>query len=129
MDANQSLILPDCPDRPNCVCTQATRAAQAMAPLPFTGSAAAALEQVARLLQTLPRTRIVERSEGYVHAVFTSLLFRFQDDVEFYADPQLGLMHFRSASRVGYSDLGANRRRMERLSELLRKLPEFRQSL
>ncbi len=92
-----------------------------MQPLRFSGSAAQAIEHVASLLSTMPRVRVVERRENYLHAVFSSLIFRFRDDVEFLADEKSGLLHFRSAARLGYYDFGANRRRMERLSELLSK--------
>ena len=111
--------LKDCPSTPNCVCTLASRSEQAMPPLPFQGSAAGAIDSVAMLLESQPRVSLLERREDYLHVVFASLVFRFKDDVEFYADEQSGLLHFRSASRLGYSDMGANRRRMERLSELL----------
>lgn len=90
-----------------------------MPPLPFQGSAESAIDKVAKLLETLPRVREAERRKDYLHVVFASLIFRFKDDVEFFADEQRGLLHFRSASRLGYSDMGVNRRRMERISELL----------
>ena len=48
-------------------------------------------------------------------AEYRSLIFRFIDDVDFLLDEKEGVIHFRSASRVGYSDLGANRKRMERI--------------
>lgn len=122
---SQGSPLLDCPSTPNCVCTLASRPEQAMPPLPFQGSAASAIGKVVELLETLPRVRVVERRDDYLHVVFASLVFRFKDDVEFYADEQRGLLHFRSASRLGYSDLGANRSRMEgiiaRLGELLRQ--------
>jgi len=51
----------------------------------------------------------------YLHVEFRSTLFRFVDDVEFVIDEPQGLIHIRSASRVGYSDLGANRKRMEKI--------------
>ena len=59
---------------------------------------------------------------GYLRAEFTSTLFRFVDDVEFVVVPDEGVIHFRSCSRVGYSDLGANRRRMESLRKKLNAL-------
>lgn len=90
-----------------------------MQPLKFSGSDAQAIDRVAALLSTMPRVRVVEQRENYLHAVFTSLVFRFQDDVEFSADGDSGLLHFRSAARLGYFDFGANRKRMERLTELL----------
>ena len=61
----------------------------------------------------LPRTKLVEEDETYLHYEFTSLLLRFVDDVELFFDDEVKTIHFRSASRVGYGDLGVNRRRME----------------
>ncbi len=55
---------------------------------------------------------VVDR-EDYLHVEFTSLIFRFKDDTEFYLSIEDAKIHFRSASRLGYSDLGANRKRME----------------
>jgi len=61
----------------------------------------------------LPRTRLVEEDETYLHYEFTSLLLRFVDDVEFLLDDEMKTVHFRSASRTGHGDFGVNRRRME----------------
>ena len=107
--------LEPCPSTPNCVSTQATDAAKRMDPIAYRGSADDAR---ATLLRVLDRSRIeiVESTEFYVHAVFTTRLMRFKDDVEFLFDPDAGVIHFRSASRVGRSDLGTNRRRMESLA-------------
>jgi uncharacterized protein (DUF1499 family) len=66
----------------------------------------------------LPRTRLVEEDESYLHYEFTSLLLRFVDDVEFVFDDEAKIIHFRSASRTGYSDLGVNRARMEQVRAL-----------
>ena len=63
----------------------------------------------------LPRAKLVEEDEDYLHYEFTSLLLRFVDDVEFVFDDATKTIHFRSASRTGYSDLGVNRRRMEEI--------------
>jgi uncharacterized protein (DUF1499 family) len=62
---------------------------------------------------SLPRTKLVEEDGDYLHYEFTSLLIRFVDDVEFVFDEGTKIIHFRSASRIGYGDLGVNRRRME----------------
>ena len=59
--------------------------------------------------------------EAYLHYEFTSLLLRFVDDVEFLFDEATKTVHFRSASRTGYSDLGVNRRRMEQMQALVRE--------
>lgn len=61
----------------------------------------------------MPRTRIVKEDGVYLHAEVRSFLFRFVDDLEFLIDTEQSLIHMRSASRTGYSDLGVNRRRVE----------------
>ena len=71
------------------------------------------------VLTTLPRTKLVEEDEMYLHYEFTSLLLRFVDDVEFLFDDESKTVHFRSASRTGYSDLGVNRQRMEQVRSLV----------
>jgi uncharacterized protein (DUF1499 family) len=63
----------------------------------------------------MPRTDIVTLEEDYIHAECRSRIFGFVDDVEFWFDGANGVIHFRSASRMGYSDLGVNRKRMERI--------------
>lgn len=67
----------------------------------------------------MPRTVLVEEEDDYLHYQFTSLVFRFVDDVEFLFDDATKTIHFRSASRVGYGDFGVNRRRMEDLRRRL----------
>jgi len=114
--------LRDCPASPNCVCTQASRSDQRMPAIAFTGTAPAVIELIAEDIVNWPRTRIVSHKSNYLHLTVTTWLFRFVDDVEFLADEDTHLLHFRSASRLGYSDLGANRRRMKKLSNRLSKL-------
>lgn len=80
----------------------------------------AAIEEAVR---SSARTKIVERKPLYIHAEFTTLVFRFVDDVELLLDPETHRIHFRSASRKGYSDLGVNRRRMEKLCRRLAEHP------
>lgn len=104
-----------CPNSPNCVSTQAGDEPHRMAPWPFHGEAAQVKQQLMALISRQPRMRIVTQTDNYLHVEATSRLFRFVDDVEFLIDPANSVIHFRSASRVGYSDLGANRARMEKL--------------
>jgi uncharacterized protein (DUF1499 family) len=105
--------LADCPGTPNCVSSQATREASRVAAVRFRGSHYAARERAEAILRDWPRTRIVEADEHYMHAECTSLIFRFVDDFEVLVEVDTQEIHVRSASRVGYSDLGANRRRIE----------------
>jgi uncharacterized protein (DUF1499 family) len=107
--------LPQCPDKPNCVSSQASDSAHQVDPILFTGSPTVAWEKLGKVLATESRTRIVDRQEVYLHAEAHSLIFRFVDDVEFLLDSKAGVIHVRSAARSGYSDLGVNRRRVERI--------------
>ncbi len=110
-----------CPSSPNCVSSQSIEAESRIDPLFFNGDATGAEEKLVVVLNAMKRVHIVARTEGYIHAEFTSALFRFVDDVEFYVNDQERVIHFRSASRVGYSDLGANRKRMEKIQRLFEK--------
>lgn len=109
--------LASCPGSPNCVSTQAENQEHWIEPLQTKVEADGAIDLLADIVREQPRTVIVEQTGDYLRAEFRSLLFRFCDDVEFYHDRRSGLVHFRSASRVGHSDLGVNRRRMEQIRE------------
>lgn len=112
-----------CPSSPNCVSTQATDEGHAIAPFRYRKARAEAKEALKAVMATLPRTKLVEEDESYLHYEFTSLVLRFVDDVEFIFDDNTKTIHFRSASRIGYSDLGVNRQRMEQLRVLLDRTP------
>lgn len=108
-----------CPDKPNCVCSCEISGSHAIAPLIWKGGTQEGLARLKSVLATIANAR-VEPSDrpDYLHAEFTSAWFRFVDDVEFLVDPAAGVIHVRSASRVGHSDLGVNRQRVERIREL-----------
>jgi len=111
--------LPPCPSSPNCVSTLAKDEGHAIAPLRYRKSRAEAKEALKEAIRSLSRAKLVEDDETYLHYEFTSLLMRFIDDVEFLFDDESKTIHFRSASRTGYGDLGVNRRRMEEIRSLL----------
>ena len=113
--------LAECPSSPNCVSTQTALERHGMAPIPFSGSAEEAMQRVRKVIAGMPRARIVTAEGDYLHVEFRSAVFRFVDDVEFLVDPDEKVIHFRSASRVGYSDLGVNRRRMEQIRAAFEK--------
>lgn len=106
-------MLAPCPSTPNCVSSQAPDEQHRIAPLPFTGQALEAMVRLKDIVRSLPRTAIITDSGSYLHVEFTSAIFRFVDDVEFLADDAAKAIHVRSASRLGQSDLGANRKRIE----------------
>ena len=78
----------------------------------------AAKNKVFAIIAQMPRAKIVSKRGKFIHVEFKSKIFGFVDDVEFYFDKE-GVISFRSASRLGYSDLGVNRERMERIRNLL----------
>lgn len=106
---------PPCPDSPNCVFTKAEDETHAIAPIAYTGTKEEAKARLVKIIHFLPRSRIVVDKADFIHIEFTSRLFRFVDDVEFYLAVEEGMIHFRSASRAGHSDLGVNRKRMENI--------------
>lgn len=102
-----------CPDSPNCVSSFESDEEHGIQPI------RANLRQVEQVLVGLEEANIVESSDGYLYAEFTSRIMRYVDDVEFLEDPAQGVTHVRSASRLGYSDLGANRSRIENIRSLI----------
>ena len=105
--------LTPCPESPNCVSSFANDETHGIAPL------AADLRQVESVLVGMDAANIVRAADNYLYAEFTSRLMGYVDDVEFLYDPARGVTHVRSASRLGYSDLGANRKRIEAIRAAL----------
>jgi len=100
--------------KPNSVNSQAAPGNYAaIAPIPVQGDALAFFARVVKVVSAQKGARIIQQTPSYVYAEFTSPLMGYVDDVEFALDADRGLVHLRSASRLGYSDLGANRKRIE----------------
>ena len=112
--------LTPCPNSPNCVNSQATGDSHFVAPIDYACSRDEARLRLLQILKKTRRVRIVTAEENYIRVEFTSRIFRFVDDVEFYF-PKEPVIQVRSASRLGYSDMGANRRRIERIREQFSK--------
>lgn len=111
--------LAPCPRRPNCVSTEADDARHAIRPYRFFGGAEAARAALKEAMAAEPRCRLVAEEGPYLRYECESRWLRFVDDVEFVVDADAARIRFRSAARTGYSDLGVNRRRMERLRRRL----------
>ena len=108
--------LAPCKRTPNCVSSQADAdkdAGHYIAPIRITGSARGAWTALRSLLKTMPRVSLVADKEDYLYAEFTSRTMGFVDDVEFLLDDKADVIHVRSASRLGRSDFGVNRERVE----------------
>jgi uncharacterized protein (DUF1499 family) len=108
-----------CPDKPNCVSSFAGDASHQIAALEIEGSADAAWNGLQELVVNTPRVEIVASSENYIHAVYTSAVMRYRDDVEFLLRRGERDIAVRSASRVGHGDMGVNRNRIEAIRETL----------
>jgi len=108
-----------CPDRPNCVASDAVEEAKRIEPFRFDGDQAAAWSALKEAVVALPRTSIVTADDAYLHAEAKSKRLGFIDDLEFHLRPEESLIALRSAARTGYSDLGVNAERLETLRSQL----------
>ena len=108
----------ECPDSPNCVSSMSKKESHYIGPLKFTGDPQMAMEKLERVILSNPRAKIEIKEPGYIKAVFTSAVFRFKDDLECLLDKDKGIINIRSASRLGYSDFGVNRARVEEIRKL-----------
>ena len=106
--------LKSCPGTPNCVSSQSDNVQEKVEPLP-----AVPISEIKKIVENMERTTIVTETDNYLYAEFKTKLMGFVDDVEFYLDNDANLIHVRSASRLGKSDLGVNRARVEEIRSKL----------
>lgn len=118
----QSGRLGACPDTPNCVNSQSEDALPRIKPLTYNSTSAQAMADLKTVIQNLERMKIITETDNYIYAEFTSAFWGFVDDVEFLLDESERVIHVRSASRLGQSDLGVNRKRIENIRAKLNKL-------
>ncbi len=113
--------LSNCPGSPNCVSSYADISDKEhyIEPISYNSEGIDTFERLIKTIKTMKRTEIIKSTENYIHAEFTSAIFRFVDDVEFYIDESKKVIQVRSASRIGQSDLGVNRKRIESVRALL----------
>lgn len=104
--------------KPNSVSTQTDQADKRVAPWPFKSDRETTLQAILAAVESYGGARIISQDSHYLRVLFTTPLMRYNDDAEFYLDEAAGLVHFRSASRAGTSDLGLNRARFEQLTAL-----------
>ena len=115
LDSKAAERITPCPKTPNCVSSLVKDQSHYIEPIPYKGSFVEAQNNLLEILNSSKGARLVTLEENYIHAEFVSSIFRFVDDVEFYFDDHKQVIHIKSASRTGYSDLGVNRRRMENI--------------
>lgn len=99
-----------CPGSPNCVSSQSEDPQSKIDPLPYIS-----IGDLKNIIANMERTTIIEATDNYLYAEFKSKLMGYVDDVEFYLDSETNVVQVRSASRLGKSDLGVNRQRIEEI--------------
>lgn len=107
--------LAECPDKPNCVSTQSKKEEAKIDAIKYMVDDKTAYKLLLKVIENNKLANVVSKTTNYIHAAYYTKRKVFIDDVEFYIDADANLIHFRSASRVGHSDLGVNRKRMEKI--------------
>lgn len=115
----KSGLLVACPSSPNCVSSQVADERHSIAPLTFSGDPDAAFARLATLLKNRADTKFIAEADSYLRVEFRMRFF--VDDGEFLLDRERKIIHLRSASRIGYSDLGKNRNRVEEIRNAYKK--------
>ncbi len=110
-----------CPETPNCVSNTASDEEHSIDALVLNASPQEAWQAVRAALAEMPRMEIITDDGAYLHAEQTSRLMRYVDDLELALDAEDGIIAVRSASRLGKSDLGVNRKRVEALRSALQE--------
>jgi uncharacterized protein (DUF1499 family) len=118
LGVDQGQLAP-CPATPNCVSSQSPDPQHAIAPLSLQADATKTWERLKAVVSQQPRAEIIRSDDHYLYAEFTSRLLGFVDDVEFYLPGNGRSIQIRSASRLGESDLGVNRQRIEQIRQRL----------
>ncbi len=114
--------LPPCQDTPNCVSSQASDKLHYIEPFKISSDPKYAWMELRKVILSHDRMVITHETDDTIHAEATSLVLSFVDDIDAILDLEAGLIHIRSASRVGHSDFGVNRKRIEMFRTQLRKI-------
>lgn len=109
------------PSKPNAVSSQTDEKDKKVEALEFKENLKASKGKVISAIESYGDAKIIKNENNYIYAVFTTGKMKFHDDVEFYFDEGENLIHFRSASRIGYSDMGLNRERYNKLRDIYYK--------
>lgn len=105
--------LPECPETPNCVCSQNSVGDHSIEPFEFAGEPDVSWRRLNEIIGQLGGEIADEERDGYARYVFRSRIFGYVDDLEILLNKESNRIEVRSASRSGYSDLGVNRKRVE----------------
>lgn len=107
-------------NKPNSVSTQTADISKLVKPLDFKGSLEESKSSIIKAFEEYSSIEIKKETRNYIHAISTTPILKFRDDIEVYFDENNSLVHYRSASRAGYSDMGLNRERYNKIAEFYR---------
>lgn len=111
-----------CPNTPNCVCSEDQGRSSFIEPLSIKDNPQRSWERIKSVIRDMGGN-IEQEEDGYLRATFATRIFRFMDDLELKMDEKNRTIHVRSASRVGHSDMGMNRKRVENLRAGFNQMP------
>ncbi|AOM83971.1 DUF1499 domain-containing protein [Salisediminibacterium beveridgei] len=114
---NETGDFAEVPSSPNAVSSQTDVEGKYVEPIPFSGDVEVARETLKTVLQNMGAIHLENVSDRYIHAVYTTNLMRYKNDIEFFFDEEARNIHYRSESRVGYSDMGENRKQYEMIRQ------------
>jgi uncharacterized protein (DUF1499 family) len=103
--------------KPNNVSSQTNEKEKYVEPLNFIDDLAKSRSKIISILDEYPGAKIIKDEDTYIYAVFTTGTMKYKDDVEFYFDENSNVIHYRSSSRIGYSDMGLNRERYNAIAQ------------
>lgn len=115
------MILVPCPEKPNCVSSQVATISNSIEPFRFKKSNDSIFAMLKNVILNMPNTAIIQSTDHYLHAEFRTRWLKFTDDFEAVLCETENLIHIRSASRVGFWDLGVNKRRVEAIRSKLKE--------
>ena len=103
------------PRTPNAVSSQTSDIRKKVDPFPFNQNLTESKNSLKIIVQAFEGMNILSEGKNYIHVLSTSKTMRFHDDIEFFFDERSKVVHFRSVSRIGYSDMNINKKRYKRL--------------
>jgi len=116
LGVNNGMFAP-MPKSPNAVSSQSDDPDYHVEPFPFKENLEHTKAVIINAIESYGNAEIITNESNYIHAIFTTSKMRFHDDVEIYFNESAGIVEYRSASRVGYSDMGLNKERYNKLYE------------
>lgn len=116
---DKSAILSGCDNLNNCTASTASTKKNYIKPIEYQKSNNDVIKRIAAVISVQKGTMIRTQDTHYLHATYKTALLGYMDDLELLLDNSSGILHIRSASRIGRSDFGVNRKRIEALRALL----------